>query len=327
MNRIELRHFRYAVAVADTLHFGHAAERLHISQPPLSQQIRQLEEELGITLFHRTKRQVQLTKAGELFIQEARVVLAQAEHAVRVGQRMGDGEAGQLIVAIAGPADSQFFVDVFRLFAERHPAVHIALRNMSTMEQAVAIGEGRIHAGFLVPPLDDPALTVKTVIQRPIAVALPARHPLAQRSYVPLSALAAERHIMFARHLGPHLFDAIVSACREAGFTLNVVHEVDNVQTACTLVAAGLGVCFVPAGMHPGSTGTIHIRPVKPTLPHVDSPLALAYKRDSLYELVRAFVNVVEEVIAKPQLRPPRADGVKRKQRVLKTPGRRAAPA
>jgi DNA-binding transcriptional LysR family regulator len=296
MNRLELRHFRYAVAVADTLHFGQAAQRLHMSQPPLSQQIRQLEEELGTPIFQRTKRHVQLTKAGEMFIQEARVVLAHADHASRVAERMGEGEAGQLIVAVAGPPDTQFFIDVFRLFAKRHPQIRIALRSLSTTQQIDAIREGRIHAGFMVPPIDDPALAMETAFHQPIAIALPLDHPLARRRYVPLSALASERHIMFARHLGPHFFDAIVGACREAGFTLNVVHEVDTVHMACTLVAAGLGVCFVPAGIGELPSSAMHVRPVKPALPRVDSHLVLAFRRELICDLVKLFVEVVRDV-------------------------------
>src|SRR4029453_13758301 len=195
MGQVELRHFRYAIAVADTLHFGKAAKRLHISQPPLSQQIRQLEEELGIQLFERTNRNVQLTKPGEMFIQEARKVAAQAEHATRVAERANDAQDGQLIIAIAGPADSPFFIEVFRLFAKRHPRVRIAVRNMSTLEQVDAIRECRVHAGFVVPPIDDSTLTTVTVSHQPIAIALPQDHPLAKRAYVPLSALATERHI------------------------------------------------------------------------------------------------------------------------------------
>jgi DNA-binding transcriptional LysR family regulator len=303
MSGLELRHFRYAVAVADTLHFGQAAQRLHISQPPLSQQIRQLEEQLGIKLFHRTKRHVQVTKAGEMFIQEARVLLAQVDHAARLAQRVGEGEAGQLVVAVAGPADSQIFIDIFREFAVRHPSVRVALRNMSTADQAQALREGRLHAGFLTPPIDDPSLVVQTVIHRPIVIALPARHPLAARARVPLRALANESHIMFARHLGPHFFDAIVTACREAGFTLNVVHEVDNLYTACALVAAGLGVCFVPAGIQERRLDEIQLRPVRPTLPRVDSELALAYKRDVLCDLVQMFAAVVRDVTSPQRLK------------------------
>lgn len=296
MSRLELRHFRYAVAVADTLHFGQAAQRLNISQPPLSQQIRQLEEQLGVQIFQRTKRHVQLTKAGEMFIQEARVILAQAEHAARVAERAGDGETGQLIVAIAGPPDTQFYIDVFRLFATRHPRVRIALRSMSTTQQVDAIREGRIHAGFLVPPIDDPDLVTETAFHQPIAIALPQDHPLTRLTDVPLSALAHERHIMFARHLGPKFFDSIVSGCREAGFTLDVAHEVDNVHMACALVAAGLGVCFVPAGIGERPSSLMQVRPITPALPNVDSHLLLAFKRGVPCDLVRLFVAVVRDI-------------------------------
>lgn len=296
---MELRHFRYAVAVADSLHFGHAAERLHISQPPLSQQIRQLEDELGVKLFHRTKRHVQLTEAGRLFVEEARLLLAQAEHAAMVAKRAGHGELGQLTVAAAGAADSQVFVDIFRLFAKRHPGVRVTLRNMSTVQQVDALREGRIHAGFVVAPVDDPALVTETVMHWPIVIALPRGHALAACAQVPLKALAAEAHIMFARHLGPQFFDAIVHACRQVGFTLNVTHEVDNLQSGCALVAAGLGVCFIPAGMQEGRSGAVQVKPVDPPLPDVDAHLLLAYRREPLAEIVPLFAQVVRDATAR----------------------------
>jgi DNA-binding transcriptional LysR family regulator len=136
-----------------------------------------------------------------------------------------------------------------------------------------------------------------TVLSLPFAIALPTEHPLAARAVVPLAALATEQHIMFARHLGPRFFDAIVGACREAGFALNVVHEVDNAQTACALVAAGLGVCFVPAGIEEGRSVAIQVRPIKPSLPHVDMHIALAYKPQSGNELAPLFVDVVRDVV------------------------------
>jgi DNA-binding transcriptional LysR family regulator len=314
MSTLELRHFRYAVAVADTLHFGHAAKRLHISQPPLSYQIRQLEDILGVRLFHRTKRQVQLTKAGEMFVQEARVILAQAENSSRLAERVGEGEAGQLIVAVAGPADLDIFVEIFGQFAKRYPRVRIALRNMSSSEQVHALREGRLHAGFLVAPIDEPSLTVETVLHQPIVVALPAGHPLTARSWVPLAALAEEPHIMFARHLHPHFFDAIVGACRHAGFSLNVVHEVDNGHTAIALVAAGLGVCLVPAGIPEARSGAIRLRPVRPSLQNLDCHLALAYKRDTGCDLVQLFTSVVRDVVAQNQPRSALAAGGRRRR-------------
>jgi DNA-binding transcriptional LysR family regulator len=302
---VELRHFRYVVAVADTLNFSLAARSLHISQPPLSQQIRQLEEELGVKLFHRTKRHVELTEAGKMFVQEARIILAQAQHAARVAERSGKGEVGQLIVAVAGPADSQLFIDVFTLFGGRHPGVQIALRNMSTMQQIEALREGRIHAGFLVAPVDDSSLVVETVQRSPIVIALPSGHPLLARPRVPLAALAMERHIMFARHLSPPFFDAIVGACRQSGFTMNVAHEVDNLHTACALVAAGLGVCFVPAGLPEGRSSSVATRPVSPRLPGVHTHVALAYRNERVSPLLQPFIDIVREVVAHRKTREP----------------------
>lgn len=293
---MELRHLRYVVTVADTLHFGHAAERLHLSQPPLSQQIRQLETELGVALFHRTKRHVELTDAGRMFVEEARVILAHAEHASNLALRVNQGEVGQLSIGAAGPADAQIFVDILRAFAKRHPQIRMVVRNMASAEQARALSEGRLHVGFLALPIDEPDLATETILRRPIVIALPRHHPLAARARVPLQALANEPHIMFARKMGPRLFDAVLAACREAGFNMHIAHEVDNLYTACALVAAGLGVCFVPAGIQERHSNAVVLRPVSPSLPHVDSELAIAYKPQSC-ELVSLFVDVVREVM------------------------------
>ena len=246
---MELRHLRYVVTLAETLHFGRAAERLHLSQPPLSHQIKQLEEELRITLFHRTKRQVQLTEAGRMFVQEARIILAQAAHAANLASRVDQGEVGQLTIGVAGPADAPIFVQILRTFAQKHPKVRVVLRNMSSLDQTHAISEERLHVGFVALPIDDAGLATETVMRQPIMIALPPEHPLAKRQRVPLKELSGEPQIMFARSNGPRFFDAVLAACREAGFSMNIAHEVDNLYTACALVAAGLGVCLVPAGV------------------------------------------------------------------------------
>ena len=297
---MELRHLRYAVTLAETLHFGRAAERLHVSQPTLSHQIRQLEEELRIKLFDRTKRQVQLTEAGRMFVQEARVILAQAALAANLASRVHQGEVGQLTIGVAGPADAPIFVQILRTFATRHPKVRIVLRNMSSLDQTQAISEGRLHVGFVALPIDDAGLATETVMHRPIWVALPADHPLAKLDRVPLQALSGEPQIMFARSNGPRFFDAVLAACREAGFSMNIAHEVDNLYTAKALVAAGLGVCLVPAGVEDGhSTSSMVVRPLTPPLPDIDSHIGLAYKRQPTSELVPLFVDAVKEVVAK----------------------------
>jgi DNA-binding transcriptional LysR family regulator len=297
---MELRHLRYVVTLAETLHFGRAAERLHLSQPPLSHQIRQLEEELRVKLFHRTKRQVQLTEAGRMFVQEARVILAQASHAANLASRVNQGEVGQITIGVAGPADAPIFVQILREFAQKHPKVRVVLRNISSLDQVQAISEGRLHVGFVAMPVDDAGLATETVMRQPIMIALPPDHPLATCERVPLKALATEPQIMFARSNAPRFFDAVLAACREAGFSMNIAHEVDNLYTACALVAAGLGVCLVPAGVQDShSRSSMVLRPVTPALPHIDMHIACAYKPQGENELVALFVKVVRDVVEK----------------------------
>jgi DNA-binding transcriptional LysR family regulator len=137
-------------------------------------------------------------------------------------------------------------------------------------------------------------------MRQPIMIALPPGHPLAKRSRVPLQALSGEPQIMFARSNAPRFFDAVLAACREAGFSMNIAHEVDNLYTACALVAAGLGVCLVPSGVQDShASSPMVVRPVTPALPHTDMHIALAYKVNSTSDLVPLFVSVVREVVAK----------------------------
>jgi DNA-binding transcriptional LysR family regulator len=304
---MELRHFRYVLAVAETLHFGRAAARLNMRQPPLSQQIRQLEDELGVRLFDRSRRQVQLTPAGEMFVQDARMVVAQAGHAGRVGERLRQGEMGQLVVGIAGPADADYFIEIMRLFMQRHPQVRVVVRNMSTAEQLQALVEERLHVGFVTPPADHPDLRFDTVLHKPIVLAVPRDHPLAARPRVPLTAVASESLILFPRTMAPGFFDAIASACQAAGFGLHVRHEVDNLQSAYGLVAAGLGVSFVPDGLQGEPPKGVVLRPLAPQLPRIDCEIALAYRREPGCNLVGLYVEAVNELRASRRVRKQRS--------------------
>src|SRR5262245_61752123 len=155
---MELRHLRYLVAVAEELHFGRAAIRLRISQPPLSQQIRQLEEELGLKLFDRTKREVRLTEAGKRVVNEAYQALSQGDDCVDVATRAGEGAIGHL--SVAGPGGvNEILVDTLRVFAQRYPGVHVELQFMNTALQVEALREGHIHVGFLNLPVIDPLIS------------------------------------------------------------------------------------------------------------------------------------------------------------------------
>lgn len=246
---MELRHLRYFVVLAEELNFSRAAKRLHIAQPPLSQQIRKLEEELGVQLFVRTKRSVRLTDAGEVFLEEALKVLKQAESATHAAQRAQRGEIGRLSVGFVGSAAYELLPRALRLYRTRFPGVELSLHQLTTTEQVHALHSREIDAGFLRPPVHDPTLSLEAVLREPLVAALPQTHRLADRKTIRLTELANEDFILYPRHLGPGTHDQIVSLCQRAGFSPRIGQEAVEMQTIVGLVAAGLGVSLVPASV------------------------------------------------------------------------------
>jgi len=292
---MDLRQLRYFVTVAEELHFRRAAERLHISQPSLSQQIRGLENQMGVRLFNRTKRRVQLTQAGRRFLEEARRTLAQAERAVRIAQQTSRGEIGLLSIGFVPAADYTVFPKLLPAFRRLHPGVQLVLRTISSMAQVEALRDGRIDVGFLRVPVDDKALAVESILREPLVVALPLAHPLSAIREVPLRALANERYIFFPREMAPSFYDLVVSSCHEAGFSLNVTHEAEHFQTMLGLIASGLGVALVPKSVSNLGRRGVRFRPLLPPVPHVE--LAMAYRRDDDSDLLRAFLSTVKDVL------------------------------
>ena len=292
---MDLRHLRYLVAVAEELHFGRAAIRLHISQPPLSQQIRQLEEELGVQLFHRTKREVRLTEAGKRIVNEAYQVLSQVDHFINTASRAGEGAIGQLSIACPGGVN-EILVDTLRVFANRYPGVHIELQFMCTGLQIEALREGWIDVGFLYLPVSDPSLILEFVASQRMWVALPKGHPLARHSRVRLADLAEQRFILVARRSSPGLHDLITSMCRNAGFSLNVIHEVDNIIAGLTMVTAGLGLAFCSPAMHK-LWPEIVFRPLQDDVLQLE--YAAAYRKDAHSPALESFLGVVRETAKK----------------------------
>jgi DNA-binding transcriptional LysR family regulator len=292
---MELRHLRYFLAVAEELHFGRAAVRLGIAQPPLSQQIRQLEQELGVTLFHRTKRRVEITPAGQAFADEVRQVFAQTERAVSTAQRAGRGEIGQLDIGFAPSADLDILPRVLRVWNARFPAVQVDLHPFLPGAQAEALREGRIHIGFVRLPLEERGLVVETIQREPLLAVLPAGHPLARRARVRLAELAGERLIMFPRRMAPGYYDLLISACRDAGFTPRVLQEPGSIQTNLGLVSARLGVTLMPASIRNLRRAGVIYRPLGSPAPRVE--LAVAYRREERSAVLPAFLEVLHEVI------------------------------
>ena len=292
---MDLRHLRYLIAVAEELHFGRAATRLHISQPPLSQQIRQLEEELGVKLFHRTKREVRLTEAGKRIVSEAEQVLAQVEKFTKVAAQAGEGEIGYLSIGVPGGMN-EILVETLRVFCKRAPGVHIELQYMSTGTQIEALREGRLHVGFVNSPVYDAALATESILKESLWIAMPKNHPLTKFKRLPITALADQRFILFPRRVTPGLHDLIASMCRAEGFNLNVVHEADSIQGALTLVNAELGIAFSNPAMQ-RLWPELVFRPLQNSEFQVEH--AIAYRRDAQSPVLDSFLRTLRQFTRK----------------------------
>ncbi|MDQ2668231.1 MAG: LysR substrate-binding domain-containing protein [Gemmatimonadota bacterium] len=249
---MELRHLRYFVAVAEEMHFGRAAERLHIAQPPLSRQIKDLEREIGTPLFDRVPRGVELTPAGQAFLPEARLTLAQAERAQRTAQRAALGETGRLRVGFVEAAThSGILPDVLGFFRVHLPAIGLSLFELDPLRQAQAFRDGRIDLGILQGSMLESArwLREESIYTEPIVLAVPPEHRLAGRARFTLASLADESFVLFPRQTDPALFDDIVAQCRTAGFSPRVMQEATGWHTLASLVGAGVGIGFVPKSL------------------------------------------------------------------------------
>lgn len=233
------------VALAEELHFHRAADRCHISQPAMSQQIAKLEDELRVKLAIRSKRSVSLTRAGEVFLREARKTLRQMDLAVSLTRRTNRGEIGQITVGVTAPAMYIVFPEIVREFAARSPDVGVVVHEMSTLEQEAALRDGRIDVGVLHPPLQDDSLGCHIIGQPPYLAVLPAGHRLALKARIRLADLAGDDFILFPRAIGPQLYDSIIGLCQEAGFSPRVVQEAFPAQTIIAFAAAGMGVGFI----------------------------------------------------------------------------------
>ncbi|GGE13223.1 DNA-binding transcriptional LysR family regulator [Rhizobium sp. BK212] len=262
---MELRHLRYFLAVAEEGNFTRAAAKLGIGQPPLSQQIRDLEREVGAALFHRVPHGAELTAAGAAFLGEAKASLAAAEKAKLAAQSANRGETGRLSLGFtASSAFNPVVSATIRRFRARWPDVRLALTEMNTLALMQKLEGGELDAAFMRPSLDDPAgVRLRRLPDEPMVIALPASHPLARRSKLPLAALADEPFILFPRLVGLSLYDDVVLACRKAGFELTVAQEAPQISSVVNLVAAELGVSIVPASISQIRLEGVAYRPIE----------------------------------------------------------------
>lgn len=246
---IDLRHLRYFAAVAEELHFGRAAERLGIAQPPLTQQIQKLERELGYSLFVRTSRRTELTEAGRVLLDNSRRVLSDFDEAIEQARRAGRGESGQLRVGTPPSVMLTSLPTVIRKYRQRYPDIRFSLREASTSAIFGELQSGALDLGFLREVHPDEGLASQIILREPLNAVLPASHPLAQKPGLRLKHLAEEPFVLFPRHLGEAFYDRVMGMCAEAGFAPRVVQEATQWQSVVTFVETGLGVSIAPAGV------------------------------------------------------------------------------
>jgi len=280
--------------VAEELHFGRAAHRLRMAQPGLSQQIKSLEQQLGVRLLDRTSRQVTLTPAGSLLLGEGRRLLAQAERTADQVRRAGLGQVGRISVAAIGSATYDVIPHLVREHRRRFPDVEVLLREMSTPAQVHALRDGEIDVGFLRLPADIDELVAHVVREERMALMLPESHPLAELPEVPLRALARERLIVFPAAPRPSWADTVIAACREAGFEPNVAQEAMESATVVSFVAAGIGVAPVPEGLLLLARPGVVCRLVAPPAPL--TRLAVVHRAGDLLPAVAALLDVIREL-------------------------------
>jgi DNA-binding transcriptional LysR family regulator len=291
---MELRHLNYFIAVAEELHFGRASERLHIAQPPLSRQIMQLEQEIKVRLFERTKRHVRLTIAGEAFLEKARLVVAMADDAIASAQRVEAGHAGSLSVAFVGSAMFSLMPEIFREVRSQLPDVQLLLHEMSTGRQVTALQDGSTQVAFVRPAVVHPAIISEVIAREDLMIALPDSHRLADVDEVNLADLSDEPFIIFSRDVQPSFGHQIYSICVAAGFTPLVIQEALEMQTALGLVAGSLGVTLVPESVKRVAWPGVLFKHMPAPAPQ--STLSVAYRKGDLSPILPKFLQIARAV-------------------------------
>lgn len=286
----ELRLLRYFVTVAEERHFGRAAERLHIAQPPLSQQIQKLERQLGVDLIDRSRRPIELTDAGNALLVEARTALTHAERAFAAARRAAIGHLGHLHIGALQAAVDGVLASVMRAHRRRYPDVKLEVAELDTTEQMAQLLEHRIDIGFLRGPVDEPSLTIQTLIDDPLAVVVCEDNPLAELQCIAPALLADQPMILWTRSAAATTYADVVELFRMHNIGPPIVDEVPRIQTILALVASGAGSALLPTSFINLSRRGVRFVPLHGPIPH--RPLAMAWRTANQSPSVRCFLDV-----------------------------------
>lgn len=290
--QIELRHFRYFVAVAETLHFGRAAAQLGMAQPPLSQQIKALERIVGHSLFDRTTRGVRLTVAGDYLLERARKTLVQVDRDVEMARRLGAGQEGVLSVGFSGSVMFTQMPFVIERYRRLYPRVELQLQELATADQMRALKERVLDLGFLRDGEADSEIKIEPLLSERFVAILPKQHPLAGRKSLRPSDLREEPFVFYARKMGPLAFDRMIACCEADGFRPRIVQDTPQWPTALRLIAAGLGVTIAPACVSTLALPNIVFRRLRST--H-RTTLDIGFRWDHASPVVGAFLKIIRQ--------------------------------
>lgn len=291
---LDRRNLECFVAIADEGHFHRAAERCNISQPGISQQLRKLEEHLGVVLLNRSSRQVSLTPAGAAFLAEARRLLQDMDNATLVARRVDQGLQGVLVI---GATASSLFIllpEIIERFTSAEGEIRVEVRHMTTHEQEIALERQEIHAGICHPPISSRSLRSEMLVTLPFSLVMPARHPLAGRKTVHLCDLRDENAILFPRQVGPILYDSMISLFRQEGFLPQRIIEASPVQSIIAMAACGAGIGFVASRVQRLPRPGAIFRDITGPRPHIT--LGIAFPEAGPSNLARAFADCAKEV-------------------------------
>ncbi len=285
---MELTHLKYFVTVAEELHFGRAAARLHMAQPPLSQQIMRLEDELQVKLFERSSRKVELTPAGKIFLEDARGIIAHATASIKTMAEIADGASGHLAIGFNEPAINTFLSSSVKKFTFKYPGVKLSLLELETPEQIDALNSRRIHLGIMRPfGYDLGTFQTRLLWTEKYVLAIPEQHPLRNSGTVCVSSLKNEKFIMFPRSFNPALHNHIVEALK---FKPEIAQEAVSKQTILALVDAGLGIALVPESTRCHEHSGILFKPLSGNLPRVE--IYAAWSKDISSVMVKNFLDI-----------------------------------
>lgn len=294
IDQIELRHLRYFVAVAEELHFGRAAHRLGITQPPLSLQIQRLESHLGVLLFERTNRRVRLTAAGRALLEDGRHLIADFVSAADSARRAARGETGSLTVAFASSVMFLALPNIIQTFRQQFPFVRLELRVLPTGPQLMALRTGELDIGFLRQPPLDADIRTEQMMEENLVLAISKQHELASRKRLRLIDVGNEDFVLFPRDLAPGLYAHVLAVCAEAGVHPRIVQTSRELYTTISLVEAGLGVTIVPASVQQMGWRGVRYYPIES--PSAITRIDAAWRADNRSTILPAFLEIARAV-------------------------------